>query len=202
MIVLVRHARTDQAKGRCVGRTDVALSDEGVAQAERLAASLADAGFVRLCASPARRALNTLAPLAARLDREAEIIPELDEIDMGEWDGLFFDDIRTRFPAGYAERGVRFGGFRPPGGESFHDVADRAMSALVRLAAGPQPVLAVTHAGVIRSVLCRVTGHPMDGLFRFEPEHGMCTILAPAGKGLELVADAVIPDDVASYLPG
>ena len=200
MIVLVRHAQTDQAKGRCVGRTDVALSAEGAVQAARLAGSLADAGFVRLCTSPAKRALNTLAPLATRLDREAEIIPELNEIDMGEWDGLFFDDIRDRFPAAYAERGSRFGDFRPPGGESFNDVADRAMHALARLVVGPKPVLAVTHAGVIRSVLCRVTGHPMDDLFHFGPGHGLCTILAPAWKGLELVADAVEPGDVASYL--
>jgi len=202
MIVLVRHARTDQAKGRCVGRTDVALSAEGAAQADRLAGSLADAGFARLCASPSKRALNTLAPLSVRLDREAEVIPELDEIDMGEWDGLFFDDIRVRFPEGYAERGTRFGDFRPPGGESFNDVADRAMHALARLAAGPQPALAVTHAGVIRSVLCRVTGHPMDDLFHFSPGHGLCTILAPAGEGLELAADAVAPGDVAAYLSG
>lgn len=199
MIVLARHAHTEQAKGRCVGRTDVPLSIQGVAQVDRLAEALAEAGLVRLCSSPENRAVDTLAPLADRLGMKEEIIPGLDEIDMGKWDGLFFDDIRTRFPEAYAERGSHFGDFRPPCGESFNDVADRAMSALALLAAGRQPVFAVTHAGVIRSVLCRVTGHPMDDLFRFKPGHALCTILVPSQGGLELVATEIHPGEVASF---
>ena len=199
MIVLMRHAHTDQAKGRCVGRTGVSLSAQGVAQADQLAGALAGAGFVRLCSSPAQRALGTIAPMADHLDREVEVFPELDEINMGKWDGLFFDDIQARFPEAHAERGCCFGDFRPPGGESFNDVADRAMPILAKLAAGDGPVLAVTHAGVIRSVLCRVTGHPMDDLFRFKPGHALCTILASARNGFELVAENVEPDALFSF---
>ncbi|MBG0789890.1 MAG: histidine phosphatase family protein [Desulfovibrionaceae bacterium] len=200
MIVLMRHAHTAQAKGRCVGRTDVPLSVQGIAQAEEAAEALSGAGFVRLCASPSGRARDTLAPLADCLSMRADVLFDLDEIDMGEWDGLFFSDIRARFPDAYAERGSRFGGFRPPGGESFNDAADRAMAVLGRLASGPRPVLAVTHAGVIRAVLCRLTGHPMDDPFRFAPGHCRCTLLTPTEAGLDLAAENLSPADVASYL--
>lgn len=200
MIVLMRHGQTVQAKGRCIGRTDIPLSDEGRAQARQAAEALAGIGFARLCASPAGRARDTLAPLADTEGLGADILFDLDEINMGTWDGLSFNDIRARFPDDYVERGIHFGDFRPPGGESFNDVADRAMAALDELASGPGPVLVVTHAGVIRSVLCRVTGHPMDNLFRFAPGHCQCTVLVSAGAGLELAAESVSPGEAALLL--
>ena len=200
MIVLMRHARTEGGEGRCIGRTPLHLSAEGREQAGRVAAHLAGCGFVRLCASPALRAVDTLHPLAERLGMEPDILPELDEIDMGEWDGLPFDEIRRRDPGAYAERGREFAAFRPPGGESFSDVAQRAMAVLHSLSAGPQPVLAVTHAGVIRAVLCRLTGHPLDDLFHFSPEHTACTLVRAEPEGLRLVGVGVPAPMVRSLL--
>ncbi|OIQ51468.1 Phosphoserine phosphatase 1 [Pseudodesulfovibrio hydrargyri] len=199
MIILVRHGRIENGKGRCVGRTDVPLSPDGLAQARNLADELGALPFARLCSSPADRALATLGPLAGRLGLEVEPLPALDEIDMGEWDGLSFDEIRKRFPYEYVERGKRLGRYRVPGGESFEDVAERAMGALEELARGPRPVLAATHAGVIRSVLCRVTGHPLDGLFRFTPGYARCTVLRADGA-FELVADDVFARTVRELL--
>ena len=199
MIVLARHGHTD-AGDRCVGRTDVPLSATGREQAAHLAEVLEGAGFARLCSSPSGRAVDTLAPLADRLGMTPDRISGLDEINMGPWDGLSFAEIRIRFPEQYEARARSFGDYRTPGGESFNDVADRAMGALVRLAAWPQPVLAVTHAGVIRAVLCRVTGTPMDELFRFRPGHVQCTVLSATSAGLCPVATCVAPEDVPALL--
>jgi probable phosphoglycerate mutase len=190
VIVLLRHGRTEGGRGRCVGRTALRLSPEGLDQALGLADDLGAVGFARLCSSPAIRAQATIAPLAGRLGLGVETLPALDEIDMGAWDGLAFDDIRTRFPEEYAARGERLGRYRAPGGESFEDVADRAMAALAGLAAGPLPVLVATHAGVIRSVLCRVTGRPLDDLFHFTPGYARCTVLRPGGTFELVAADA------------
>ncbi|WP_207261157.1 histidine phosphatase family protein [Desulfovibrio sp. Huiquan2017] len=187
MIVLLRHGRTEGGEGRCVGRTNLPLSSEGREQARDLADVLGGVPWARLCSSPAGRALATIAPLAGRLGQDVEVLPALDEIDMGAWDGLSFAAIRERFPSEYAARGRRLAQFRVPGGESFADVADRAMSAFAELARGPQPVLAATHAGVIRAVLCRVSGHPLDDLFRFKPGNARCTVLR-TDHGLALEA--------------
>ncbi|WP_272700709.1 histidine phosphatase family protein [Desulfovibrio sp. Fe33] len=188
MIVLLRHGRTAGGDGVCVGRTPLRLSAEGEAQARALAEELGAVPFARLYSSPAVRARDTLGPLAERLGLPVEILPEMDEIDMGAWDGLAFDDIRRRFPEEYAVRGSRFGSFRAPGGESFEDVARRAMNVLEGLADGKHPVLVATHAGVIRTVLCRVTDHPLDDLFRFKPGHARCTVLRREGNGFGLAA--------------
>lgn len=200
MIVLMRHAQVDCGHGRCIGRTDIPLTSEGREQALAMAETLSSIGLARLCSSPARRALDAVVPLAGVLGRNVDVLPALAEIDMGAWDGLSFEDIRARFPEEYAERGRRFGEFRPPGGENFNDVAGRAMEALSELAGGVRPVLVATHAGVIRAVLCRLTGHPMDDLFHFKPDHLGCTLIRPARSGLELVADGVRPEDLAPFI--
>ncbi|MDD3312770.1 histidine phosphatase family protein [Pseudodesulfovibrio sp.] len=193
MIVLMRHAESEGGTGRCIGRTCLPLSAEGRERAEEAARRMVGAGFVRLCSSPASRAVDTLAPLAVRLGLEPEVLPDLDEIDMGEWDGLPFAEVRWRFPDAYASRGRDFAEFRPPSGESFADVADRAMSVLRRLAAGPRPVLAVTHAGFIRCVLCRLTGHPLGDLFHFTPGFTTCTVIGGEPGNLEVVGAGLAP---------
>ncbi|WBF65981.1 histidine phosphatase family protein [Desulfovibrio subterraneus] len=188
-IVLLRHAATTGGKGRAIGRTPLALSEEGQQQAASLVESLprllarlsgnrTGRSFAAVYSSPASRALDTLAPQYGQMAQgrfaclpQATILPELDEIDLGEWDGLAFEDIRSRFPQAYAMRGRDMAGFRPPGGENFRDVDARMQAAMTRMATGPLPALAVTHAGCIRTVLCRCTATPLDALFSFSPPH-------------------------------
>ena len=188
-IVLLRHAATRGGKGRAIGRTPLALSEEGQRQAAALVESLpcllarlsggkGIRSFAAVYSSPASRALDTLAPQYGQMAQgsfaclpQATILPELDEIDLGEWDGLAFEDIRSRFPQAYAMRGRDMAGFRPPGGENFRDVDARMQAAMTRMATGPLPALAVTHAGCIRTVLCRCTATPLDALFSFSPPH-------------------------------
>ena len=195
-LLLLRHAETEGGEGRCIGRTPLELSARGREQAEELAGALEALRPARLCSSPARRALDTAAPLAQRMGLGVVAVPGLDELDMGQWDGLEFDDIRARWPQAYADRGLRFATFRPPGGESFADAADRACDALRDLAQGPLPVVAVTHAGVIRAVLCRLTGHSLDDPFHFRPGYARCAALCVYGKRIVPVAADLDPAHV------
>lgn len=63
---MIRHCAADGQAG------DAPLSAAGRAQAEALAASLADAGIDRIVASPYRRAIDSIAPLARRLGLAVE----------------------------------------------------------------------------------------------------------------------------------
>ncbi|WP_245628660.1 histidine phosphatase family protein [Salidesulfovibrio brasiliensis] len=198
----MRHARTEGGEGCCIGRTTLKLSKDGARQAVEAAEELRDCGFARLGCSPSLRACDTVAPLAGRMELDPVVMPGLDEIDMGAWDGLTFSEIRERFPRDYELRGKDFAGFKPLNGESFNEVADRAVSALERSAAGPLPLLAVTHAGVIRAVLCRLTGHPMNKLFDYTPGHLECSILKSTPTGLSFVATGLQPAAVRSFFCG
>lgn len=186
MIILMRHAETLGGKGRYVGTTDLALSESGRKQATALSGAVRGLPVKALYTSPLGRARDTAAPVAAGLGLETTTLPELAEISLGEWEGRTFEEVRRNDPQAYEARGQDFEGFRPPGGESFSDLAERAIAALELMSAQPLPCLAVTHAGVIRVALCRALGLPLNDLFSFSPRETCCTLLARGKSGFAL----------------
>jgi probable phosphoglycerate mutase len=103
-------------------------------------------------------------------------------MDWGEWDGFGLDELRRRFGGEFARHEAAGLDFRPPGGESPRDVRDRVARWLAAIAARRQPVVAVTHKGVLRAVLAAATGWDMTckppirlqsgALHRFEVDAG------------------------------
>jgi probable phosphoglycerate mutase len=87
-------------------------------------------------------------------------------------------DVRCLFPREYEQRGADLVGYRPPGGESFADLAARvwpAFEEVVRHKSGN--LLIVGHAGVNRTILCHLLGMPLANLFRLEQGYGCLNIL-------------------------
>ncbi|MGE4551964.1 MAG: histidine phosphatase family protein [Desulfovibrionaceae bacterium] len=200
MIALIRHAEVEGGAGRCLGRTDAPLSDRGRAQALRLARSLGRIGWAALASSPLLRARETLAPLAVLLGRAPATLPELAEIDMGAWDGRDLAELRREHPEDWAARGRDFAGFRPPGGETFAEVLARARRGVERLAAGPRPCLAATHAGVLRALACHLAGQPLQRLFDHAFDHLGALLLRPGADGWEVLGENLAPEDLVDAL--
>ncbi len=105
-LILVRHGQPEWTRdGRNVN--DPVLTERGQRQAEacarRLAASDQDPGrdgIDRLMVSPARRADETAAPIAAALDLSAEVEPWLLEYQLPDsWEGQPVDVARAAFAA-------------------------------------------------------------------------------------------------------
>jgi broad specificity phosphatase PhoE len=172
-LVLVRHAESlgnvadrearEHGRGRLdldLRDADVELSETGLRQAEGLArhiSSLDDAqrptvvlsSPYRRAADTARRAINQSAPdLAVLLDER------LRERDLGAFDRMTGIGIREAFPE-EARRRQYVGKFyyRPPGGESWCDVALRVRSVLndIRLEYDDARVWVFSHQAVIMS---------------------------------------------------
>lgn len=76
---VVRHAHAGDRSAWKGDDSIRPLSDRGQAQAKAIAKRLRHAGIVRLVSSPARRCVETLAPLAERLGLEIETHPALAE---------------------------------------------------------------------------------------------------------------------------
>ncbi|MBG0776611.1 MAG: histidine phosphatase family protein [Desulfovibrionaceae bacterium] len=180
MILLLRHAQALGGEGRYIGSTDLPLSDAGRAQARELGAALAGCGVRALFASPLTRARDTARAAAEACGLETTLLPDLAEIHLGAWEGRTFAEVRASDPEGFAARGADMARFRPPGGESFADVAARAEAALRVLATANAPCAAVAHAGILRALFCRVTGLPLEHLFRFRPLHACALVLESA----------------------
>ncbi|MBY0177983.1 histidine phosphatase family protein [Curtobacterium herbarum] len=86
-LVLVRHGETEWSKsGQHTGRTDIPLTENGVAQAERAARYLVDRDFALALSSPLARARETA--------RIIGVDPELDE-DLYEWDYGAYEGLTT-----------------------------------------------------------------------------------------------------------
>ena len=165
-LLLFRHAPVDfpDGKKRCLGRgTDLPASPAGLAEASALAPALAALGVRRVFTSPMLRCRQTAAALAGEKSLPVEVVPGLEEMDCGDWEGLTFDEIRARWPDWYARRGAD-SGLPPPNGEAPAAAARRGIAALTEVLArteGDPVVAAVSHSGLNRAMLCALTGRSM-----------------------------------------
>jgi probable phosphoglycerate mutase len=176
-IYLLRHgdSRQDEIR-RFIGRTDHPLNETGRAQAEWWHQELSHIPFSHICCSDRQRAVETARIIGHQ--QPLTILPALNEIDLGEWDGLPISEVRRRFTREYERRGADLVGYRPPGGESFADLSARVLPAFASaIAQADGNLLIVGHAGVNRVFLCHLLGMPLANLFRLEQEYGCLNIL-------------------------
>jgi broad specificity phosphatase PhoE len=135
---------------------DVPLSDTGRSQAEALGKWLAelpeDERPTAALSSPFNRALTTAQLATAGLDLRVRTDERLRERDFGAFDGMTGAGIREHYPDEAKRRDV-LGKFyyRPPGGESWADVALRIRSVLATegLRYDCERLLVVAHQAVI-----------------------------------------------------
>ena len=98
-MILARHGETASNRdGLGLGLQDVPLTEKGRKQAEALAEALADAKVAAVYSSPLRRAVDTARAIASRHRLEVVVDEGLTEMDVGELDGLSFDEMRASPP--------------------------------------------------------------------------------------------------------
>jgi len=174
-LILIRHGQVEERfEGRFVGSTDAALSPTGLRQAEQLAAWLGQQQPGACFSSPLQRCAATARAALAGLSLQPELDPDLREVDFGDWERLSFSEIAGKDHAA-VDRWARFEpGFRFPGGESIAEFTSRIAAAVDRMAASPaEIVVAFTHGGVIRFMLC--------ALLRLDPRSSAAFEIRPAG---------------------
>jgi len=152
-LILLRHTRPDVAEGVCYGRSDLGLAACFDAEAGRLAAELPE--VARVVTSPLGRCRRLAERIAAARGLPLAVEARLIEMDFGRWEGVAWDDIPRRELDAWAADLLHA---RPHGGETVAELAARTEAALAALSCGPRPVLAVTHAGVIKAVRARGAG--------------------------------------------
>jgi probable phosphoglycerate mutase len=190
-IYLLRHGAI-QLPGdgkRYIGWQDLALNPAGLEQAQAWAHFFAAAGLEKIWSSDLSRCRQTTAIIAARCGLVPQDLPELREVSMGSWEGRRFESVKTLYPQAFLQRGRRIADHRPPGGESFRDLQLRAWPVFERAAREVRSrMLIVTHAGVIRVLLCRLLGMPLENLFAIGQELGALTTIEVRPAGLRVRA--------------
>jgi broad specificity phosphatase PhoE len=169
-LYLIRHGATAmnlaqpaQLQGRGI---DAVLAPEGIRQAEATRDFLRKLPIRHCYSSPLRRAVETATIVAGPHGVEPITVSALTECDVGRWEGLDWDTIRSRDPDAFRRYMDRPGEFGYPEGESFSDVQRRTAPALEKLLARHpgQCILVVGHHVVNRVYLAGLLGlSPNEG---------------------------------------
>ena len=161
LIYLVRHGETAwNREHRWQGQRDVPLTALGEAQARAAGRRLAhlDPRPTTLYASPLIRAWRTAELIGEACRLEPIVVPAMQEVDVGSWEGLTRPEVEARFPQQLARWLDYDQGWQD--GESYDEMGQRVVSALLGLAAAHlgEQILAVTHGGPIRAAFAYADG--------------------------------------------
>lgn len=184
-ILLIRHAAHVEL-GRVLSgrRRDIALSEEGLEQAEILGDLLGTEEIAAVYSSPRERAWYTARDIAEPHDLKVMTEERLDELDFGDWAGCSFAELEGD-PAWQAWNDTRSTA-RPPNGEAMGEAVDRAFAFLLEAASAHDgdAIVALTHCDIIRGVIARCLGLSLDNILRFDidPASVSQVVLGPWGS--------------------
>lgn len=176
---LIRHGQTDwNEKQLYTGQKDVPLGEQGRAQAAELAANLGGLRVDAVYCSDLRRAQETVQAIATQLGHSPTVDPRLREASFGQWEGLTFREVSQQFPEAaqaWVEDPVTAA---PTGGESLVSLRQRVVSWLESVdGRRMEAVLAVSHGGPIRVLLCELLGVPLVKHYRFKVAPGWVAMI-------------------------
>ncbi len=160
-IYLVRHGATVlSAEDAFAGETDVALSDVGRDQLQKLARRLAREPIAAVYASPLGRTMESAHILAAPHGKPVTPKDGLREVSHGRWEGKTRAAVEKEYPQEYARWEADPYSFAPVGGETGLAVTARAMPTLLEIvAAHPgEQVLVASHKATIRLMIGSLLG--------------------------------------------
>jgi broad specificity phosphatase PhoE len=96
-LLLIRHAEVETRYQHIFGgRIDMEISPRGHLQAGALADFLRPKPLDALYASPMKRVQQTLAPLLINGAPRPVVMPDLREVDFGDWTGLNYEEVRQK----------------------------------------------------------------------------------------------------------
>lgn len=170
-LYLIRHAEVEARYQKVFGgRIDMDLSPRGHQQAAMLAEFLRRKRFDAVYASPMKRVQQTLAPLLNNGAPRPMVVPDLREVDFGDWTGHDWDAVREKFGASafewlhHLERGTI------PNAEPLANYRARVEPCLREiLERHPGQAVAVfCHGGVIRMMLSLLLELPLSKMSAFD----------------------------------
>ena len=189
-LILVRHGATDWNQQRRVqGLSSLGLNETGRGQAEALAQALKGVKVDAIYTSPLRRAQETARAISRFHQVEVVTLDGLKELDVGEVDGLTYEEMRIRHSDFFTKWMSDFTSVRLPGGGTVPELRDQCCAAIQDIVKKQQPgsgekcdegekvVVAVTHFFPIMCIICNTLGLGLSYCRRLRLDvASMCTI--------------------------
>lgn len=171
LVLLARHPEIKKHReSEFVGQRDLPLSSVGKKEAKKLSRFLHENYSVeRLFSSPLKRCLKTAEEIASSFKLTVFKEERLKEMNFGNWEGKTVEEIFGENPKANL--------FYPPQGETIENFCRRVGDFFSeRIAArGKGTVLVVSHAGVLKAILLRVKGLPLDQFWEIPQDYAALT---------------------------
>ncbi len=158
LLYLIRHGEPEVQEGprRCISKTDLPLGKAGIYQSEQLSKWLKETLVISIFSSPLKRCIQT-AEIMSKGRIPITIYDNLREMDVGEWENMTFQEIKTKYRDLYEKRGEYPYIVPPPNGESFECAGNRLINCLSEIAKNSNGDIAViAHSGVNKGALCKL----------------------------------------------
>jgi probable phosphoglycerate mutase len=190
-VIFVRHGETSfNSENRLQGQRDIPLNGRGREQAHAVGRFLRDHRSPEIArlessdafwSSPLARTRETMELARAAMGLPPALYhcdPRLKELSFGAWEGLTWAEVDAKYPGARRIRNADKWTFRPPGGESYADLADRMKT---WLAEHDGAVFVVAHGGVARALMALLAGVPPEVAAECEIHQGRVLIFERGG---------------------
>lgn len=191
-LLLLRHAEVEVRYQKIFGgRIDMDLSPRGHDQAALLAQFLRTRKLDAIYASPMKRVQQTLAAILKNGAPPPITVPDLREVDFGDWTGMNWEQVAQKFQLlthewlEHIERGAAPNG---ENGAQFRARVEPAVREIIKKHPG-RTVGIFCHGGVIRMILSILLEIPLSRTNMFEIEYAGVTQIAlrPGHAEIELL---------------
>ncbi len=163
-IYLVRHTETVCVKGICYGQADVELMEPYFEQFQEIKRQIPQEAI--FYSSPLKRC-TVLADFLSTSNYTTD--NRLMEMNFGNWELKSWDDIPSEEIDPWMNDFVNV---NVPNGESFVELHDRVLSFIEEKKEDASSLVIVTHAGVIRSFLCKQMNLDLKDAFSNKVDFG------------------------------
>ncbi|MDJ1472902.1 alpha-ribazole phosphatase [Cytophagaceae bacterium DM2B3-1] len=165
-VILIRHTKVHNPRSVCYGQSDIGLASSFENEKDNIISKLTLTGQFTVYSSPAQRCTR----LAETITSTYKVDTRLQEVNFGDWENTPWQDIPQLQLTPWMEDFVTI---QPPNGESFQDLHTRVKEFITELQQNDfDKVIVITHAGVIRSILCDSLGIPLVNAFRLTIDYG------------------------------
>lgn len=173
VIDLLRHGDVEGGR-KYRGQLDDPLSELGWQQLR--ATTQNKANWQHIITSPLKRCANFAKELAQQCDLPLETEPEFKEVSFGLWEGKTADELLQSEPEQIKKFWHDPVNTTPPQGENLLAFEQRVINAWQKTLAEFQGkhILIISHAGVMRMILCHILGMPLAELFKLDV--GLATV--------------------------
>lgn len=179
-LILIRHGETPYNRDkRYQGHKDTPLTRKGGRQTKEIASRLRNEPLDAIYSSDLKRTRYTAEVINGYHSLKINILPQLREVDFGDWEGKTHDEIQREWKGLLNERNNKPSKIEIPGGESIKDLAKRVRTTVKKILSDhpDQRIAIITHGGPIRIILIDALGLGLNDWWKTITSNGGISIV-------------------------